>query len=347
MKILIAEDDAVSRRILSALLEKSGHSAIVAENGKTAWEIMQRSDAPRIAIIDWIMPELDGVEVCEKIRSIKTDSPPYIIMLTIRGSKVDTIKGLESGANDYVSKPYDPGELRARVNAGKRLIDLQDKVKEQMSALAMREKKIEALLAEKELLLYEVHHRIKNNLNTVMNLLTLQADAAKTKSTSEALVSAASRMKAMSLLYDRLYRSDNISSMPIDKYVPPLMEEILSVFPDRFRVELFVEMPNDKLDAEKLSSLGIILNELAFNSMKYAFKGRQTGMISVTAYRKENEIYCEFEDDGIGLPKEINFEKSKTFGFTLVKGIARQMGGSIRLLPHSGTRYEIKFPINF
>jgi sigma-B regulation protein RsbU (phosphoserine phosphatase) len=126
MKILIAEDDLTSRTALTAVLKKQGHEVAATVNGAEAWEAMQKPDAPKLAILDWMMPEMDGPEVVRRVRALQTDRPPYIIMLTTKVDKADIIAGLEAGANDYLAKPFDAGELRARVEVGRRLVDMQD-----------------------------------------------------------------------------------------------------------------------------------------------------------------------------------------------------------------------------
>jgi phosphoserine phosphatase RsbU/P len=126
MRILIADDDFTSRTILSGVLKKEGHEVIPTVNGSEAWDALQQPDAPRLAILDWMMPEMDGLEVLRRVRALQTDRPPYIIMLTAKGEKTDIIAGLDAGANDYLGKPFDPGELRARVEVGRRLVEMQD-----------------------------------------------------------------------------------------------------------------------------------------------------------------------------------------------------------------------------
>jgi phosphoserine phosphatase RsbU/P len=140
MKILIAEDDAVSRRLLQAALAKWGYEVVVTANGKEAWAALQQPDAPSLLILDWLMPEMDGVEVCREARKSELHKSSYIILLTSRGSKEDIVRGLEAGADDYVTKPFDHGELRARVQVGSRVIQLQaalaDRVNELEEAMA-------------------------------------------------------------------------------------------------------------------------------------------------------------------------------------------------------------------
>jgi diguanylate cyclase (GGDEF)-like protein len=136
MKIMIAEDDFTSRNLLKALLTKRGHQVVATANGAEAWESMQNPDAPSLAIIDWMMPEMDGIDVCRRIRSLETDRPPYIIMLTAKGEKADIVAGLEAGADDYLSKPYDIEELHARIKVGRRILELQSNLRESRDALA-------------------------------------------------------------------------------------------------------------------------------------------------------------------------------------------------------------------
>ena len=140
MKILIAEDDPVSRRLLQAALIKWGYEVSVTANGKEAWNALQAPDAPSLLILDWLMPEMDGVEICREARQNSALKSAYIILLTSRGSKEDIVKGLEAGADDYVTKPFDHGELRARVQVGSRVVQLQtalaDRVKDLEDAIA-------------------------------------------------------------------------------------------------------------------------------------------------------------------------------------------------------------------
>lgn len=124
MKILAADDDAVSRRLLTLLLQRWGHEVVTASDGEKAWEIMQQPDAPRIAVLDWMMPGLDGVEVCRRVRAANKDYS-YLILLTAKEQKSDIVEGLEGGADDYVTKPYNQAELRARISTGERIIRLE------------------------------------------------------------------------------------------------------------------------------------------------------------------------------------------------------------------------------
>ncbi|HEV2233030.1 MAG TPA: response regulator [Terriglobia bacterium] len=140
MKILIAEDDEVSRRMLQVFLLRWGYDVVVARDGEEAWRVLESADAPKLAIMDWMMPVLDGVEICRRVRLAPRASPAYLILLTARGDNQDIVRGLDAGADDYVTKPFNQDEMRARLNVGVRVVELQtnlaDRVIELERALA-------------------------------------------------------------------------------------------------------------------------------------------------------------------------------------------------------------------
>jgi diguanylate cyclase (GGDEF)-like protein len=125
-KILIAEDDPISRRLLEVFLTRWGYQVSVAASGIEALELLEKADAPRLAVLDWMMPGLEGVQVCRKIRERKDRPYIYILLLSARTQKEDLLLGLESGADDYLTKPFDAQELRARLHVGQRILQLQD-----------------------------------------------------------------------------------------------------------------------------------------------------------------------------------------------------------------------------
>jgi two-component system cell cycle response regulator len=125
VKILIADDDDVLRHVLQATLGKWGYEVAVARNGLEAWRMLQAEDAPKLAILDWIMPGMDGIEVCREIRRRVHEPYIYLILLTAKDRKKDVVAGMDSGADDYLAKPFDPDELKVRLRAGMRILDLQ------------------------------------------------------------------------------------------------------------------------------------------------------------------------------------------------------------------------------
>jgi two-component system cell cycle response regulator len=128
MRALIADDDPVNRRLLQALLTKWDYEISVAADGATAWQMLQADGAPRLALLDWMMPGMDGVEVCRRIRSRQDGAYTYVLLLTARDGHRDVLEGLEAGADDYLTKPFDPEELRVRLRTGKRILDLENRL---------------------------------------------------------------------------------------------------------------------------------------------------------------------------------------------------------------------------
>jgi diguanylate cyclase (GGDEF)-like protein len=135
MKVLVADDEIVSRRLIESSVRRWGYDVIVAGDGIEAARILQQPDAPKLAVLDWLMPGLDGVQLCKQLREQKGDSYTYILLLTAKHTKHDVIEGLEAGADDYITKPFDPQELRVRLRTGKRILFLLDQLTTTREAL--------------------------------------------------------------------------------------------------------------------------------------------------------------------------------------------------------------------
>jgi diguanylate cyclase (GGDEF)-like protein len=138
MKILIADDDPVSCRLLDRLLRKWDYEVIVAHNGAEAWEVLQADQAPRVALLDWMMPGMDGLEVCRRVRARSAQAYVYIMLLTANDKVGNLVEGLESGADDYLTKPFHPQELRARLRVGLRMLELESGLVEARESLRFK-----------------------------------------------------------------------------------------------------------------------------------------------------------------------------------------------------------------
>lgn len=144
-RVLVADDDPVSLRLLQKALQKWGHEVILARDGTEAWQVLTRPDAPQMAVLDWMMPGMDGLTLCRRIRAVPTTPARYLILLTARNDYVDVVAGLEAGANDYVTKPFHHAELRARVRVGIRVQELQSKLADQVHDLETALKQVKQL----------------------------------------------------------------------------------------------------------------------------------------------------------------------------------------------------------
>ncbi len=345
MRILVADDDVASRTILTMLLEKNGHQVITCDNGKDALDLLTREDRPELAILDWLMPQCDGVEVCSRLRAAEEGLPVYVIMLTIKGEKNDIVRGFDSGANDYISKPYDPGELHARILAGERIVELQRQLKNRADEALANEARIKGLLEEKEILLFEIHNRIKNNLQTISNMLTLQLETIEDPRSRLALHNTIARITNMGILHDRLYRYGSSETMSVRSYVEQLVSNVAGLYPDYKKVSFDYDIADFPVDTARISKIGMIINELAMNSMQYAFRGRDTGSVSIGIRKQGSVIHLTFEDDGNGLPENVNPEAPDTFGLRLVHGMCRQLNGTLFVDRGEGSKFRFKFSV--
>lgn len=138
MKILIADDESVSRRMLHGLLAKWGYDVVEAADGNAAWERLKSSDGPRMALLDWMMPGQNGVDVCRALRKLRPEPYTYVLLLTAKDAKESVVEGLESGADDYLTKPFNPQELKARIRVGLRLLDLEDNLVQAREAMRFK-----------------------------------------------------------------------------------------------------------------------------------------------------------------------------------------------------------------
>lgn len=211
------------------------------------------------------------------------------------------------------------------------------------------EEQIQSLLREKEIILKEVHHRIKNNMSTINALLTLQSGQSKEPVVISALNDATSRVQSMMVLYDKLYQSSNFIQASIKDYLSPLIDQIIKNFPAAIPITVKKNISDFVIDGKKLSSLGIIINELLTNAMKYAFLGRRDGFILVEAYLKPyssgkaEKVVLTIQDNGNSIPESIDFKNSTGFGLNLIGMMTKQMQGTLLIERNQGTKITLEF----
>ena len=145
MQVLVADDSLVSRKILEKIVQGLACETVLASDGQEAWDIIEAGDAPPILLLDWMMPGLDGIEVCRRVRQRPSKSPPYIMLLSAKQEKNDIVEGLDAGANDYLTKPYNKSELIARIRVGLRVVRLQRELNARISELEGARSRIKTL----------------------------------------------------------------------------------------------------------------------------------------------------------------------------------------------------------
>lgn len=210
--------------------------------------------------------------------------------------------------------------------------------------LKQAETRIKYSLEEKEVLLQEVHHRVKNNLQIISSLLNLQTRYIHDKEDLEIFRESQSRVKSMAIIHELLYQSSDFAHIDFKEYISSLVAYLFqyySVDPQKIKFNLNVD--STMLGMETAIPCGLIVNELISNSLKYAFPNGCTGYISVSLHPHSDHYLLEIEDNGIGLPDNIEFEKTDTLGLRLVMGLINQIDGTIELKADSGTKYQINF----
>ncbi|TGL10413.1 histidine kinase dimerization/phosphoacceptor domain -containing protein [Leptospira levettii] len=204
------------------------------------------------------------------------------------------------------------------------------------------EEKVNALLSEKEMILREVHHRIKNNMTILNNLLELQANSHENETVKTSLKEATSRIKTMSVLYDKLYTEKDNNELPLKEYLEPLTNEIISLFP--YPVQLNLNIANLKLTTDQLRAIGIITNELLTNSMKYSRNTENKLEIQIKAWQEEDYFYLFIGDNGNGFNFQLANSENQGFGLSLVTMLTKQIHGDLSFNGDKHTEYKFKFP---
>ena len=240
------------------------------------------------------------------------------------------------GAISWVSSSASVISFRGRPATLALLADIDERKRQQ--------ERIERLLAEKELLLREVNHRVKNNLGVAISLLSLQAGAAGNSGAEAVLTEAQARLTTMAELYESLHRAGSSGVLSIRDYLPSLTKEVAQLFPRVPAVRFALDLDEIQLGAELLSPIGIILNEIMTNSLKHAFETTGAPLISLSAKMRGGRVLIRCGDNGRGLPADFDPASSTGFGASLILALLRQIGASWRIDREGGTAWELEFP---
>ncbi|MBU2643739.1 sensor histidine kinase [bacterium] len=209
------------------------------------------------------------------------------------------------------------------------------------------EDQIKASLKEKDLLLHEIHHRVKNNMQVISSLLDLQSNSIENEQAKEILKVSQGRVRALAAVHETLHESESLSEIDLQSYLSRLTIAVFdsySVQPDR--INLNYEIEDCSINISQASTVGLIINELITNALKYAFPGNRKGEICVRLNRSENQIELIVKDDGIGFPDDVDWRNTNSLGLKLVRSLSEdQLGGSIDMESQNGTRFTIKFNI--
>lgn len=206
------------------------------------------------------------------------------------------------------------------------------------------ESQLKSSLKEKEIMLMEIHHRVKNNMQVVYSLLDLQSKKVSDKKTKSILEESRNRIMTMALIHENLYQSENLASVSFKKYLEEVMESVAETY-NRPEVDLIIDMDPVELDIHVGIPCGLIANELVSNSFKYAFPDNKKGEIRIGVKRtSEGMNILSVHDNGIGIDKDFDFENATSLGLLIVNVLVAQIKGTIDLTSDNGTKFSITFP---
>lgn len=205
------------------------------------------------------------------------------------------------------------------------------------------EKKLRASLDEKELLMKEIHHRVKNNLTVISSLLNLQSHYIHDKETLDIFRESQNRARSMALIHEKLYKSNDLRKITFGEYLRNLTEQLFYSYNISPRINLNMEIENLDVDINTSVPLALIVNEIISNSLKHAFEGQNTGNVSIKFYKKADEYELIIEDDGIGFPDDLDFKNINSLGIQIVNSLTNQLNGRIAMERTIGTKFTLNF----
>lgn len=369
--ILIVDDEKTLRLVLRRAMEKEGYLTSEATNGKECLEFCQQLK-PDLVLLDAMMPEMDGFTCCAQLLALLGDESPAVLMITTLNDKVSVDRAFEVGAIDYISKPLDWPVLLQRVRRLlqtrwamtqlKQQIKVQDRLASQMakkttelvdanaaleSEITERkqaEEQIKASLKEKEVLLKEIHHRVKNNLQIISSLLKLQSRSIKDVQTLSMFNESQSRIRTMALIHENLYQSDDLSSINFTEYIHKLTANLFRSYEINSNINLNMNIEDIFLEIDTAVPCGLIINELISNSLKYAFPNNKIGEIRIDFYKdQKHNLNLIVGDNGVGFSQDVDWENLSTLGLQLVSNLVEQLDGTFLLNKESGTEFKITF----
>ena len=269
----------------------------------------------------------------EKLKLIKENEKPLFLpyLLVVSPSDLKKVKSeMWESFDEVITIPITKTVLQSRVH-----------VLLQARRLSVQ---VNQLLKDKEMLMKEIHHRVKNNLMIISSLLSMQSRYIKDEVAREIFRESQNRAKSMALIHERLYRSTDLKSIDFADYLQSLVRDLFDTYStENGRINLIMDVEEVMIDVDNVVPLGLIINELVTNSLKYAFPDDRKGTISIK-FRKEGEKYLlEVSDDGIVIPEDFNLEKSDSLGMLLVNSLTGQIRGKIELKRSPGTTFTIRF----
>ena len=335
IKVLLIEDNPADVRLIQEMLaEKSseGFNLVYTDKLQTGMEHLANGDID-VVLLDLGLPDSQGLDTFVKVHTQAAEVP--IVVFTELDDGKTGLEAVKMGAQDYLVK----GDV-----SGNSLIPAIRYAIERKQA----EEKIKSSLREKEVLLREIHHRVKNNMQIISSLLNLQSKNIKDGQALDMLRSIQNRVKSMTLIHERLYQSKDFARVSFAEYVQILTSHLFGSYGiDPKAIKLNINIKNVLLDINTAIPCSLIINELVSNSLKHAFPDGKKGEIKIAMHPlNEKEIDLAVSDNGVGLPEEVDFRETESLGLHLVRLLAEnQLHGDIKLNRKKGTSFQIRLKV--
>lgn len=356
--VLIIDDDPYMFNVLREFLDEAGYKVQVATRAESAYEAVN-ANIPDIILLDINLPGTTGFVIASRLKAEKKTRDIPVIFMSVRTDAKDKVRAFSVGAVDYLTKPINLEEAAARINTHLTLRSLQKSLEEKNerlsreiserkkveTALRKSEEKIKASLREKEVLLKEVHHRVKNNLQIINSLLNLQSREVRDARSRAVFEKCKNRIDTIALVHEKLYQSADLANINFGEYVRTLTNRLFDAYtPNLPAVELKVNADDLFLEVNKAIPCALAINELVTNSLKHAFPGGREGAVTVALKFQDNDkISLSVADNGVGLPGDFPIEKPETLGMQIINALVGQLHGSMQVEKSSGTMFTIEF----
>ena len=349
--ILVVDDQPSQLLSHEAILRELGERLVTARSGREALQRLMDEDFA-VILLDVNMPDMDGFETASLIHQHpRFEKTPIVFVTGAQPTTLDRLKGYRVGAVDYVEVPVVPEILRSKVavfvDLNRKRRDLQRLNDALQAEIAQRRNAEEAVRhsREKEVLLQEIHHRVKNNLQIITSLLRMQSRAVQDPAFSEALRECQNRVASMALIHDKLYRARDLARVSFGEYVRDLTNNILTSYALPARsVRVRFDIDDLSLSLDYAVPCGLILNELMSNCLKHAFPVGHSGTVYIGFHAEgEEELCLVVRDDGVGVPADVDLGRTSSLGWRLIRALVEQLGGVVECQTAGGTSVEIRF----
>lgn len=341
-RILVVDDTPAVITLVRRILEPEGYELSVATDGASGLERFSRV-RPDLVILDISMPVMDGFEACARMRALPEGRDTPIIFLSALAAGEDKARAFETGGSDYMTKPMDQAELKARVRthlAKARLDRRERQLNEELErTVEERTAELRRLLEERTVLLGEINHRVMNSLQILVSLAERQAEESSSEDTRSALASIQRRAGTIAMVYSHLARSGDLSSIDAGECLGEIAAHVLPAGGPRTRAEL----ADVRLDVSRAVAFGLLASELLSNAALHAYPaGGEPGEVRLFLRAEGGKVSLGVEDDGRGFRRKGGAEGGG-IGLHLVDLLARQLGGRLGFEGPPGTKALLEF----